>query len=229
MSNETSAAYACRRHLRCFCLLLCLASMLCVAAQTAPADFTASAIPDSIWHLMQGKTFHPNPHIQRDDLRLVRLLHWDYDNRTHHGELICNRKIADRIINIFRQLYLAHYPIERIELPDNYGADDETQMRANNTSCFCYRAVAGSKTLSKHAQGLAIDLNTLYNPYCKRRKDGTLVVQPATATPYVDRTCSFPYKISRDDLAYILFTKNGFEWGGDWRSLKDYQHFELKE
>lgn len=36
-----------------------------------------------------------------------------------------------------------------------------------------------------------------------------------------------PYKIDHDDLAYKLFTEAGFEWGGDWTSLKDYQHFEI--
>ena len=56
--------------------------------------------------------------------------------------------------------------------------------------------------------------------------DGTLLVQPETGKPYVDRKKLFRYKISRSDLCYRLFTRYGFRWGGDWRSLKDYQHFE---
>ena len=32
--------------------------------------------------------------------------------------------------------------------------------------------------------------------------------------------------IDRNDLCYRLFVKHGFTWGGSWRSLKDYQHFE---
>ena len=27
---------------------------------------------------------------------------------------------------------------------------------------------------------------------------------------------------------YRLMKEYGFEWGGDWKSLKDYQHFEKK-
>lgn len=175
---------------------------------------------------MQGKTYRPNPNIGRNDLRYLRVLHWDYDRRTHVGELVCNKLIAQRLLRIFQKLYEARYPIQRIQLPDDYDADDERQMRHNNTSCFCYRPIAGSKKLSKHASGLAVDLNTLYNPYVKRRKDGTLFVQPATAKAYVDRTKSFCYKIDRNDLAYQLFTQEGFSWGGAWRSHQDYQHFE---
>ena len=208
-----------------------LSATLCYAQQqgSTDQDFTATEIPDNVWARMQGKTYKENPHIGRDDLRYLRLLHWDYDGKTHRGEMVCNKLIADRVVEIFRLLYEAHYPIERIVLPDEYDADDERQMRANNTSSFCYRAIAGSNKLSKHARGLAVDLNTLYNPYYKDRKDGTRFVQPATATAYCDRTKSFRYKIDHNDLAFRLFTERGFEWGGDWTSCKDFQHFELKD
>lgn len=189
-------------------------------------DFCVMHIPDSIWNRMQGNTYKPNPYISRDDLRYVRVLHWDYDNRPHKGELVCNRQIADRLVKIFCQLYEARYPIQRMVLPDVYDADDERQMRDNNTSCFCYRTIAGSKKLSKHSLGLAVDLNALYNPYVKRRSNGTLYVQPATAVPYADRRRNFRYKITKRDLAYRLFLENGFRWGGDWKSRQDYQHFE---
>jgi len=197
--------------------------------QQLAADFVAMPIPDSVWVRMQGKTFKPNPHISREDLRYLRVLHWDYDNRTHQGEMVCNKLIAQRLVNIFRQLYEARYPIQRMVLPDVYDADDERQMRDNNTSCFCYRTIAGSQKLSKHSRGLAVDLNTLYNPYVRRRKDGTLFIQPATATPYVDRNRKFRYKITKRDLAYRLFTEAGFQWGGAWRSHQDYQHFEVRD
>ena len=34
---------------------------------------------------------------------------------------------------------------------------------------------------------------------------------------------------SADDLCFKLFTEAGFEWGGDWTTRKDYQHFEIIE
>jgi hypothetical protein len=178
---------------------------------------------------MQGKTYKENPYIGRDDLRHVRALHWDYDNRMHVGEMVCNKQIADCVAGILRKLFDAKYPIQRMLLPDVYDADDETQMRDNNSSCFCYRSIAGSANLSKHARGLAIDINTFYNPYYKVRQDGTLFVQPATAEAYCNRDWDFPYKIDHDDLCFKLFIEAGFEWGGDWTTCKDYQHFELVE
>ena len=190
--------------------------------------FAAEEIPDGVWLRMQGKTYKPNPYVKRGDLRHVRALHWDRDGQIHVGEMVCNRLIADRLVRILRQLFDARYPIQRMLLPDVYNADDEAQMRANNTSCFCYRVVRGSAKLSKHARGLAVDINTLYNPYYKTLPDGSRRVQPATAGPYCDRTGEFPYKIDHNDLCYRLFTEAGFEWGGDWTSCKDFQHFELK-
>ena len=70
-------------------------------------DFIAMEIPDSVWLRMQGKTYVENPHITRSDLRYLRVLHWDYDNKTHRGELVCNRLIADR----------RNYPITPVGLP----------------------------------------------------------------------------------------------------------------
>ena len=191
--------------------------------------FAAEPIPDGVWQRMQGKSYRANPYIRRRDLRHIRALHWDYDEKIHVGEMVCNKLIADRLVRILRQLFDAHYPIQRMLLPDVYDADDERQMRDNNSSCFCYRVISGSKKLSKHARGLAVDINTLYNPYYKVRADGTRYIQPATAAAYCDRTGDFPYKIDRSDLCFRLFTEAGFSWGGDWKSSKDFQHFELIE
>ena len=140
--------------------------------------------------------------------------------------MVCHRRIAADLVAIFRQLYDAHYPIARMVLVDEYRADDETSMRANNTSCFCFRTVAGSRKVSAHAMGMAVDINPLYNPYVKRRANGRLFIQPANAEPYIHRERRFDYKIERGDLCHRLFLQHGFSWGGAWRSLKDYQHFE---
>lgn len=206
-------------------LLIALLYTSCLYGQD---DFSVSPIPDSIWVKMQGKTYIDNPNIQRSDLRYLRVLHWDYDQQAHQGELICNKLIAEKLLCIFRELYRQHYPIQRMRLPDEYDADDERQMRDNNTSCFCYRTIAGSKTLSYHARGLAVDINPLYNPYVRQRKDGSYLVQPANATLYTNRSRSYRYKITKDDLCYRLFTQHGFTWGGSWKNYKDYQHFDYR-
>ena len=195
----------------------------------AQAGFSVADVPDSVFSRMVGFSFPlkeaSSRGLSRSDLRYLQILHYDYDGQVRRGELICNKAIAGDLLDIFRQLYEAHYPIASVRLIDDFGADDEYSMRMNNTSCFCFRAVAGSSKLSKHAQGLAIDLNPLENPCVKVRGEKT-IVQPATAMVFVDRSRSFAHKITRKDLAYRLFIQHGFRWGGAWRSVKDYQHFE---
>ena len=176
------------------------------------------------WLLMTGCPVMAQP--EGVVLDTLKVKHVDGDGVTHEGVLVCNKLIAKDLREIFAELYKAKYPIERIQPISEYGDDDERSMQANNTSCYCYRTVEGSSKLSKHARGLAIDINPLYNPCVRRQKDGTLLIQPETGKPYVDRKKLFRYKISRSDLCYRLFTRYGFRWGGDWRSLKDYQHFE---
>ena len=101
--------------------------------------------------------------------------------------MVCNKAIANDLLEIFRELYRQKYPIQHIRLIDDYEADDERAMRDNNTSSFCYRKISGSTKLSKHAMGMAVDINTLYNPYHKMVKnaDGTQteVIEPATGKP----------------------------------------------
>ncbi len=163
---------------------------------------------------------------QSVDLDTLTVLHVNAEGETCQGVIICNKAIADDLRDIFAELYRQKYPIKSIRPISEYGNDDERSMQANNTSCYCYRAIAGTTRLSKHAQGMAIDINPLYNPCVKQNKDGTLLVQPATGRPYVNRKKSYKYKISKNDLCYRLFISHGFRWGGDWRSKKDYQHFE---
>ena len=159
-------------------------------------------------------------------LDTLSVLHVDFEGATHEGVIVCNKAISADLRDIFAELYRQKYPIERIRPISDYGNDDEQSMQANNTSCYCYRPIAGSSKLSKHALGLAIDINPLYNPCVRRKKDGSLLIQPATGKPYANRSRSFRYKITKNDLCYRLFRAHGFYWGGTWRSVKDYQHFE---
>ena len=115
-----------------------------------------------------------------------------------------------------------------MHLIDEYNADDEQSMQDNNSSCFNFRFISFTTKVSKHGYGLAVDINPLYNPYVKK-VEGRTNVEPAAGKPYADRSRSFEYKIDHDDLAYKLFTAQGFEWGGDWNDRKDFQHFEWVE
>ncbi|MBE5884387.1 MAG: M15 family metallopeptidase [Lachnospiraceae bacterium] len=164
--------------------------------------------------------------ISYDDLRYVHILHYDFDGNPAEGELICNATIAQDLVEIFYELYLNEYHLEKVRLIDEYDGDDTASMEDNNTSCFNYRVVEGTTSLSKHALGLALDINPLYNPYITYEEDGSEKVSPVAALTYADRDTSFPYKIDENDLCYKLFTERGFIWGGNWNSCKDYQHFQ---
>ena len=189
-------------------------------------EFYIKPIPDDIFEKMQGKSYKENCIVPREELRYLHILHVGFDNNTHEGELIVNKRIAEDVLDIFKELYKAGYQIEKVRLIDEYNAQDELSMRDNNSSAFNFRYISYSTILSKHAIGLAVDINTLYNPYIKQ-VDGRLNIEPANAVNYVDRNRQFPHKIDHDDLCYKLFTKYGFEWGGDWEDSKDYQHFEI--
>lgn len=188
--------------------------------------FYVTKIDDKIFARIKGKSFKDNCTLSVDDLRYLHVLHKDLRGETHEGEIICNAYIAADLLDIFQKLYLANYPIEKIRLVDEYDADDELSMRDNNSSCFNFRFISHTKRISKHGLGLAVDINTLYNPYVKF-VDGKRILEPATAEEYLDREKNFPYKITEDDLCYKLFTEHGFEWGGNWGDRKDYQHFEI--
>lgn len=188
--------------------------------------FVAEAIDDHTFSRMYGKSFKKDCTVPRSDLRRLKILHRDGSGSTRLGELVCHKDISDDLLDIFKTLYRAGYPIERMTLVDDFNADDEASMAANNTSCFNYRRIAGAKKLSLHSQGKAVDINPLYNPCVKRHRDGSTTISPKGGKPYADRTKRFPYKIAPGDLCHKEFIRHGFKWGGAWRSTKDYQHFE---
>lgn len=195
-------------------------------SEATPDSFSIREIDDEIFARIKGKSYKDNCTVPTEDLRYLTVLHYDGDGNVRNGELICNVEIAEDLLDIFKNLYAIEYPIERMVLIDEYDADDIRSMQANNTTCFNYREIAGTNRLSNHALGKAVDINPLYNPYVKKRTDGTLYVSPEEGRPYSDRNGDYPYKIDTEDPCYKEFISHGFEWGGSWTSLQDYQHFE---
>jgi hypothetical protein len=196
-----------------------------VVADTA-AFFTVAPVDSAVFARMADKSYKEGCPVAVEDLRCLRVLHKDLAGRTLVGEMVANKSIAGDLLEIFRALYDAGYPIERMRLVDDYDADDEASMAANNSSCFNYRRKASMNAVSKHAYGEAVDINPLYNPYYRVTASGARIVEPASGAPYVDRSADFPYKIERGDLCHRLFLAHGFHWGGSWTRSKDFQHFE---
>lgn len=206
------------RRLLIVCIVMCFAFVGNIMANDGGDGFEIHTIDDATFERIKGKSFKTNGTTRRDDLRYLTLMYINENGKAQHGEMICNKAIAKDLIEIFRELYRQRYPIHSIRLVDEYDADDETSMEANNTSCFNYRGTSSGARLSKHAQGMAIDINPLWNPCIHLSGRNAGKIEPRNAK----RT----HKIDRNDLCYKLFVKHGFRWGGAWKSLKDYQHFE---
>ncbi len=191
--------------------------------------FYASEIPDEVFARMNGVSYVENDDIELSELRYLRMLYVGFDGETHVGEMVTNVRIADTVLEIFRILYDHGYQIEKMRLIDDYGGDDDASCLDNNTSCFNYRVVAGSTTLSRHAYGMAIDINPFYNPYVTY-ENGEERISPEGSDAYADRSSDFLHKIGGEgELCLELFKERGFTWGGDWRTLKDYQHFQMSD
>ncbi len=194
-----------------------------ISYPVSAADAAASALPAV--NLLADDA---SPAVSYDDLRYLSVLYYDFNGEVQTGELICNKGIAQDLVEIFYELYRNEYQIEKIKLIDEYQGDDTASMADNNTSCFNYRVVDGTTSLSKHALGCAIDINPFYNPYVvyNHGADGETYISPAGSEIYADRSREFPYKIDENDLCCRLFKEHGFIWGGNWNSCKDYQHFQ---
>jgi hypothetical protein len=191
---------------------------------TRPEEiFEIFDIDQEHFDLMNGKSFHENDFITINDLSLVKVTYLGFDEETYQGELVVNRIVASDIIEIFKELYENRYPIEKIQLVSYYDGDDNLSMEANNTSAFNFRLISGSDKISNHSFGLAIDINPVQNPYVSNS-----VVAPRNATSYVDRTEYRTGMIIEDDICVRLFKEHGWTWGGNYKSIKDYQHFEKK-
>lgn len=80
--------------------------------------FYISKIPDDIFEKMQGKSYKADCTVPREDLRYLHVLHMGFDGQTKEGELVVNKAIAEDVLAIFRQLYEAEYPIEKVRLVD---------------------------------------------------------------------------------------------------------------
>ena len=187
--------------------------------------FYYQSITDDIKERINGLSYKEDCTVPYEDLRQVSVLYVDFSGETKQGEIICNKAIAQDLVEIFYELYCNEYQIDKIRLIDEYDADDDLSCADNNTSCFNFRTVYGSGNLSKHALGLAIDINPFQNPYVTY-PNGVERISPPGSEPYADRNSGLPHMITEEDLCYRLFRQHGFTWGGHWNTMKDYQHFQ---
>lgn len=200
-----------------------LLSVTSAAGIAAPLTFrgSISALPPSLRTTMTGVSWHRGCPIGLDELRLVRARHWGFDGRVHTGRLVVNRDVARPVLDVFRRLYAAHFPIRRMVPVDAYGASDFRSIEADNTSAFNCRFVDGTTRWSEHSYGRAIDLNPIENPYVT--SSGT--TSHRASRRYLRRS---PYRRGmavEGGVVVRAFAEAGWSWGGRWSGDRDYQHF----
>jgi hypothetical protein len=148
--------------------------------------------------------------------------HWGFDGAVHRGELVVAADQAHAVLDVFHNLFAARFPIQRMRLVDAYGGDDDRSMAANNTSGFNCREVTGRPGVwSEHSYGRAIDINPIQNPYVT----GDGPVAPPAGADYVNRERRARGMIHEGDIVVRSFAAIGWSWGGNFETLKDYQHF----
>jgi hypothetical protein len=203
--------------------LFCFLSQSAVSDElrgTAGCPIVDSAMTDK--EAFEG--LHPEcPDDIRKRQKVITVLYYSFDNDIHCGQIVMDEELEADIRTVFELAFKEKFPIQSVipishkRFRKNDRWDDDLSMAANNTSGFNYRLTTGGSSLSNHAYGRAIDINPVQNPYIK----GDLVLPPgAKYAPGTEGTLTADHPITK------TFLKLGWEWGGNWNTCKDYQHFE---
>lgn len=169
---------------------------------------------------MRGASWRRGCPVPRRDLALVRLAYVDFDGESRRGRMVVHHDVGADVLRVFRLLYRAEFPIERVALLERYGGSERLALRHNVTSAFNCRQTTGGSSWSQHAYGLAVDINPDQNPYVK----GDTVL-PKAGRRYLDRDRVRKGMIVRPGPVTRAFRRIGWYWGGDWSSLDDWMHF----
>lgn len=189
-----------------------------------------SPMPQIIKQQMIGNTWHTGCPVDPDDLSYLRLSYWGFDNKPHVGDMIINQQLAPEVVDIFKQLYEAHYPIERMMIPEELiggikfsnvldfdafvGNSDDTY------GFFCRVDAQNPKNFSPHSYGTSIDINPYYN---------SAVLDPKymyleKGSKYLNRNLQHIGMIRENDIAVKTFMDHGWLWHGFSKDV-DYMHF----
>jgi len=184
-------------------------------------------LPATLERAMRGETWKPGCPVLLGDLSLLRFNYRGFDGEVHRGPMVVNRAVARDVLGVFDALFEAGFPIRHVALAERFRPSADPNSRRSVTASFNCRPVVTpdgpGDTYSQHAFGLAVDVNSLQNPYV--REDG--YVRNRFAKPYVDRSQDLPGMIHDSDVVVRAFAAIGWEWGGNWSGDKDYMHFSL--
>lgn len=152
------------------------------------------------------------------ELCLVEVLYHSFTGALHRGQLVVHRSVRQDVEEIFALIRQERFPIARAVPIVKYGWSDNASMANNNSSAFNYRRVSGTRRLSRHAAGLAVDINPRQNPVIYRSgrvSPAGAVYQPGSAGT-----------LSEESLIVRAFIGRGWRWGGHFENMMDAHHFQ---
>ena len=155
---------------------------------------------------------------------MVDVQYFGFDGMVHSGQIVVCESLRGEVKMIFKEILDLEFPLESVipisnrRFCENDRWSDRLSMEANNSSGFNYRFIANSDKLSQHAFGRAVDLNPRTNP--------VLVEGKVTAPTNGVYDPEMPGTLYNGHPVVDVFKRFGWIWGGDWKSLQDYQHFE---
>ena len=162
----------------------------------------------------------PECPVALEELAYITVSHWGFDGEFHTGELMVNVAVTEDIVAVFRRLHEARFPIEQMRVITAEEIDAPPTGDWNDTTSFVCRPAVGPTSWSRHAYGLAVDVNPFHNPYQK----GDLVL-PELASVYTDRSNLRDGMVMAGDVVTEAFAAIGWTWGGTWQNSKDWMHF----
>jgi len=151
-------------------------------------------------------------------LCLLEVCYYSFDGRRHQGQLVVHQAVRQDVAEIFELIEKTKFPVGKAVPIVAYRWSDAASMRDNNSSAFNYRFVAGTKRLSRHALGLAVDINPFRNPVVY--DSGRISPRGAAYRP------GAPGVLTREHPVVREFLRRGWQWGADFQSMKDYHHFD---
>jgi hypothetical protein len=157
----------------------------------------------------------------RETLRRVEINHWDFDGVIQRGTLVVHEDVAASISRIFTRLFEAKFPIALMQGLEAYDGDNNASLRANNTAAYnCRRANQINAPLkeSPHANGRAVDINPVQNPWQDLRCK--------CWSPGAEHAERVPGKgvIVEKGLVWQAFIDEGWVWQDI--KVPDYMHFD---
>ena len=200
-----------------------IAAVLLAAALAGGASSAAGAAPEFRSKVDRVRwddlrfTYRAGCPVGPSQLRTVEVSYWDFAGKPKVGKVVVARRVAEDVVDVFRQLWAKRFPIRRLQPISTYRGSDEASMAADNTSGFNCRFVAGTQHWSMHAYGEAIDVNTVENPYVRGS-----TIKPPAGRAFLDRSRYRQGMAVRDGVLVRAFASVGWKWGA---SFGDYQHF----